>query len=153
MVCSTALTLAMGLVGASLATTFSTRALALKSEFAASLSEDQLKIYREIVNRRMSLYLQGFVIGILAGVMYLSTLKDVRPTPMVLGTFTVIVLGSQYLYYILMPKSKWMLDNVSTPEQAQKWLAIYRYMSMRWHMGLLLGLLGAVAGCYGCLKQ
>jgi hypothetical protein len=152
MVCSTSLTLALGLLGASLATTFSTRSMALQSEFAASLNDDQLKVYREVVNRRMSLYLQGFVIGILAGVLYLATVPSVKPTPMVLGTFTLIVLGAQYMFYMMIPKGKWMLDFVTTPEQTQKWLSIYRYMSMRWHAGLLFGVLGAMAGCYGCLK-
>ena len=148
--------MAMGLVGASMATTLSTRSMALKSEFAATLNEEQLAIYGEIINHRLTLYMQGFVLGIMAGVLYLAAMSSTapaRPSSMVLGTFTLIVLGTQYLFYMLMPKPQWMLDVVTTPEQTQKWLEVYRYMSLRWHAGLVMGLLGAVAGCYGCLKK
>lgn len=151
--------MAMGLVGASIAVSMSTRSMALKSEFAATLNEEQLKIYESIINHRLNLYMQGFVLGILVGVLYLAAMSSVaggaasKPTSMVVGTFTLIVLGVQYLFYIMMPKPQWMLDFVTTPEQTQKWLQIYRYMSMRWHAGLVMGILGAMAGCYGCLKK
>jgi hypothetical protein len=46
-----------------------------------------------------------------------------------------------------------MLDVITTPEQTKLWLDIYKHMCMRWHMGMLMGILGSMVGCYGCLKQ
>lgn len=180
MVCSTSLALALGLMGASIATTMSARSFALQSKFAQSLDPEQLEIYRSIINHRLTLYLQGFVIGLLSGVLYVSVVGSAKPSAMVMGTFTLIVLGVQYMYYVLMPKPKWMLDHLQpsaaakeplyssqdgvcavtaerllkgVQDQTTAWLDVYRYMSMRWHAGLALGVLGSLAGCYGCLKK
>ncbi len=155
MVCSTSLILAFGLLGASVATSLSSRSLALKSEFARTLSDDQRRAYIEIIDERMTLYMQGLAVGLIAGALYITMLPPAQRTasPAVLGAFALITLGVQYLYYMLSPKTKWMLNIVKTEEQTKKWLEIYRYMSTRWFSGMAMGLAGALVGCYGCLRK
>ncbi len=155
MVCSTSLILALGLMGASVATSLSSRSLALKSEFAKTLNDEQRKAYLEVIDERMSLYTQGLAVGLIAGALYMAMLPQNKrePTPAVIGSFALIVLGVQFLYYMLSPKKKWMLNIVRTEEQTKKWLEIYRYMSLRWYSGMAMGLAGALVGCYGCLRK
>jgi hypothetical protein len=155
MVCSTSLILALGLMGASVATSLSSRSLALKSDFCKTLNDEQRKAYLEIIDERMSLYTQGLAVGLIAGALYIAMLpvNKREPTPSVIGSFALIVLGVQFLYYMLSPKTKWMLNIVKTEEQTRKWLEIYRYMSLRWYSGMAMGLAGALVGCYGCLRK
>ena len=58
--------------------------------------------------------------------------------------FLFVGLGSACMYYSLMPKSKWMLDHLTTPEQTSAWLDIYQEMKQRHYLGLLLGIVGYV---------
>ena len=147
--------MALALLGGSIACSFSAKAMALKSKFNESLNEDQRIAYQSVIEHRMALYLQGLCLGMVAGMVYLGLLDEQKrvATANTIGMFTLIVLGVQYMYYSLMPKPMWMLDIVTTPEQTKLWLEVYRHMSMRWHLGIAMGLLGSIVGCYGCLKR
>jgi hypothetical protein len=47
---------------------------------------------------------------------------------------------TNYFYYVLSPKSDWMLNHIKTPEQTKAWLGMYRGMQVYYHTGLVLGL-------------
>ena len=40
-----------------------------------------------------------------------------------------------------MPKSTYMLDHIDNGEQAKAWLAIYREMKLRCHLGMIIGVI------------
>ena len=48
---------------------------------------------------------------------------------------------TNYFYYILSPKSDWMLNHMNSPEQVKAWLLMYREMQYNYHMGLVLGII------------
>ena len=48
---------------------------------------------------------------------------------------------TNYFYYILSPKSDWMLNHVNDKEQVKAWLQMYREMSYNYHLGLVLGII------------
>jgi hypothetical protein len=49
---------------------------------------------------------------------------------------------TNYFYYMLSPKSDWMLNHTNNPEQVKAWLQMYREMSYNYHAGLALGIIG-----------
>ena len=49
---------------------------------------------------------------------------------------------TNYFYYMLIPKSDWMLNHVNSSEQTKAWLQMYREMSYNYHMGIALGIVG-----------
>ena len=151
MVCTTSLVLSLALLGASIATTFNTKGMALKSEFAKTLTKEQMDIYESIIEHRMALYYQGLIVGLVFGAVYISG-SEKKEIASKVAMFALIVLGVQYMYYMIAPKGQWMLDHITTQEQASKWLDIYQYMSKMWHMGFLMALLGSTLGCYAYLK-
>ena len=51
----------------------------------------------------------------------------------------------QYLYYILSPKSDWILLHLNTQEQKERWLDIYRTMQYNCHLSVALGIIAAAA--------
>ena len=63
--------------------------------------------------------------------------------------FTVLSLGTAYFYYTLMPKSDYMLLHLTTPEQNQLWLNIYKHMKTKCHVGFLIGMVGYFFLAYG----
>ena len=50
-------------------------------------------------------------------------------------TFTV-----NYFYYILTPKSEWMILSLEGQDQKEAWLKMYRHMQFNYHVGFLLGI-------------
>lgn len=50
-----------------------------------------------------------------------------------------------YFYYILSPKSDWMVLHLKSGEETQAWLKVYRTMQVNYHIGLVLGILAVVA--------
>ena len=59
---------------------------------------------------------------------------------------------TNYFYYILSPKSDWMLDHLTNQEQVKLWLQLYRSMQVYYHTGLVLGIIaiGIMAFAFRC---
>ena len=59
---------------------------------------------------------------------------------------------TNYFYYMLSPKSDWMLNHVNGPEQTKAWLQMYREMQYNYHFGLVLGIaaVGMMAFAFRC---
>ena len=43
---------------------------------------------------------------------------------------------------MLHPKTDWMLNYLSNPQQIKAWLEIYKTMQFNYHFGLVLGIIG-----------
>ena len=108
-------------------------------QFASLLSKDQQKVYRNVTQERLNIYLQGFVLGTVIAIVYLKTFaKKNQP---VYCIFVALVLGIAYIHYTIMPKSTYMLEHIDTAEQAKAWLEIYKLMKTRCQLGMLLGVI------------
>ena len=113
--------------------------------FDSLLTEEQKKIHKEIKQERARLYLQGLALGLALTVVVFMTSKTlVKGMLPRVCLFLFVGLVTAYMYYSLMPKSKWMLDHLTTPEQSSAWLDIYQEMKRRHYLGLLLGVVGYV---------
>ena len=62
--------------------------------------------------------------------------------------YSLIYFVTQYLVYSLHPKSNWMLLHLKDKKQRKMWLDNYRTMKMKWHFGLLFGIIGYGFMCY-----
>lgn len=142
MVCITNCALGAALVGGTIATALVSKQDAVFKEYRSTLNGEQLEALDRIAGYRLSLYIQGTFLGmVLVGLIALFGGKTL--SPLTSGcTFVVVVLLTQYFYYILMPKQDWMIRHLRTNEQNEHWLRVYRHMSFRWHMGMLVGLVG-----------
>lgn len=92
-------------------------------------SEHQKKIYNQINQERKLHYIYGLLIGIACSIFYLKIYPNVsNPVCVYVGLSTIIAQN----FYLLMPKSKWMIDYIEHPEQIYIWNKIYqkfRYLS------------------------
>jgi uncharacterized protein YacL len=142
MVCINNCALGIALIAATIFTSLASKSDPVFQKYLTTLNTEQIHAFREIVANRTSLYLQGTIFGIILVIM-LAIFGYKQLSPFTNGcTFVVIVLLTQYFYYILMPKNDWMLNHLKNQEQIQGWLGVYREMSLRWHWGLVVGLIG-----------
>jgi uncharacterized protein YacL len=111
------------------------------AKFEGTLTEDQKKIYDEIRADRRRLSVEGLVLGVLIAGLYTVYLSKKRP-PVVNTCMTLlIVLFVMCAYYTLMPKSKWMLNNVSSKESVDSWLEVYKMWSWNKCFGIVAGVI------------
>jgi uncharacterized protein YacL len=116
------------------------------NDFQSSLSREQNQVYVEIVNERMKIYLIGLVVGLVLGFLYLqfNTSKTVSRT----CVFTVLVLFTSNVLYLIAPKSKYMVTYLNTENQRNAWLKVYKEMQYRQVIGTLLGVIAYVLLSY-----
>ena len=143
--CSISCVIAAALLGSMIYMLFSCNKHDKIIYFLSLLDSKQQEIYRNIMQERLSIYLQGWVLGLILGFIYLKYYsKNSHPTYCV---FVAIVLGATYAHYTLMPKSTYMLEHINNQEQSKAWLGIYREMKHRCHMGMILGVVALPFVC------
>ena len=104
-------------------------------------------IYNEIAQERLKIYFYGYTLGLILSliiIIYNYQIRNPREKYNVTTiTCTVITVSfiTNYFYYMLSPKTKWMLNYVNTPEQTKAWLNMYKDMQKYYHTGLVLGLI------------
>jgi len=109
-------------------------------KFKKLLDKPQLEIYKKIHNERLAIYIQGMILGLLSAVLlvHLLNLKNMSK----ICTFIVITLLINIVYYQLYPKTTYMLQHLTTQDQVDAWLEIYKEMKLKKIVGMIAGTIG-----------
>ena len=104
-------------------------------------------LYAKLTNERLRIYYYGYALGfILSLIIIIYNYQKSKPshrmttTAMVCTTITVSFI-TNYFYYMLSPKSDYMLNHINSPDQTKAWLTMYRHMQYYFHAGLVLGII------------
>jgi hypothetical protein len=131
-----------------------------KSEFKKTLTSKQKEIYEKIISERKNIYYGGFALGIALSILalyigenYLFFIdKKNKATLPKVCTITTITFITNYFFYILYPKSDYMLLHLTNKAQIEGWLAIYKKMQYKFHFGFVLGIIAVTIYAYGFCK-
>ena len=143
MVCMTDCLLASGFLGASVYIMLRDKSISHQKLYD-TLTPEKKEAFKKIKKERLMIYLKASMFGIFLSITFSKFGKSLLPG----ATFdkscinTLIFFAGQSLFYRLHPKSDWMLNHVETNEQAKLWLQKYKYMAKRWHIGMVLGIIG-----------
>ena len=107
--------------------------------FLALLNPQQRVIYSDLTRERMQIYLMGLILGLLVGFIFLY--QSGAAGMMRSCGFVFIALSITYLFYMLYPKSTYMLYHLTTDDQRSAWMEIYKTMQYRHYMGMVLGII------------
>lgn len=113
-------------------------------QYKQQLNPDQRRIYEHIAKERLDISMQGYVLGVVFSLLIIFFnygRKQFKPSSVVCLVLATSFL-TNYFYYMLMPKSDWMLNHVESKHQTKAWLYMYRTMQYYYHAGLVLGILG-----------
>lgn len=112
-----------------------------KKQFLASLDADQLALFKRIARTRLMIYLAALGVGGAIGWLVVSGMgADSGWSGVCTGTGVATTVA--YFVYRLWPKEHWMLNHVTSPQQTQLWLQMYRTMTLNFHAGFLVGVVG-----------
>ena len=127
-----------------------------KNEFKSLLDDKQIMIYKKITEERRNIYFQGYGLGLFISLIILFYYKMVPKSSSnkkipywsivcIIGAITLVV---NYFYYILSPKSSYMIEHLKDIEQNKAWLKIYRMMQIKYHIGLIFGIIAVMFFAY-----
>ena len=122
-----------------------------KTNFLNVLTSKQKDTYEKIINERKTIYYMGYVLGILLAIFTIYIMKKVLKIRFnnlsLVCLVGSIVFVTNYLFYILYPKSDYMLLHLSDKRQITEWLNIYRKMQYKFHLGFVFGIIAVIVFC------
>ena len=125
-------------------------------QYKASLSSDLKERYAKITEERKQISYQGYALGVLLSLLIIFYNYKVKKNPLSTMSLICIVIATSfitnYFYYMLHPKSDWMLDHLKSQQETHAWLLMYREMQYSFHAGLVLGIaaVGVLAFAFRC---
>ena len=113
--------------------------------YEEQLPSNLQSLYQKIAKERLSIYYYGYILGfIISLIIIVINYQTKRAGQLTTTSIVCLVISvsfiTNYFYYMLSPKTAWMLNNINTPEQTKAWLQMYRQMQYYYHMGLVLGI-------------
>jgi uncharacterized protein YacL len=108
-----------------------------------ALSAPLAERYERIVHERTTHYLQGLSIGLVLAFLILGS-SGASNIYHRITLFSAVTLFVCALYYMLVPKSDYMIKHLSSRSENEAWLKVYKTMKYRYLLGFVLGALAAV---------
>jgi len=129
--------------------------LTMKNEtiqkYRDSLPLELMDTYDEIVKERTKIYYTGYGLGLCLAIIIILYNNYVLKERLCLRNLVCIIVASafmvNYFYYILTPKTKWMLNEIENIDDVKAWLEMYKNMNKYYHGGLAVGLIAV--GVFG----
>jgi hypothetical protein len=120
-------------------------------QYKATLPADLQQKYQDITAERKKISYQGYSLGLLLSFIILYHRRKMNTTSLVCTVMATCFL-TNYFYYMLSPKSDWMLNHVTDKDQVHAWLLMYRAMSYNYHLGIAFGIIavGMFAFAFRC---
>ena len=115
----------------------------ISQKYQQQLPPQLQDLYKKIVKERLHIYYYGYVLGLIITIIIIIYNRQLKQKMSIFTTICLTVSVSfitSYFYYILSPKTTWMLEHIKEPTQTVAWLNMYRHMQIYYHTGLVLGI-------------
>jgi len=138
---------------ANLYVTFTADKTKQKQEFYNTLSEDKIEKYEGIIKERRGIYLKGYGLGLILAFIFLFLYEKFGWNDKKKGLNKICFIGGitllvNYFYYMLSPKTDYMILHLNEEDQRKQWLKINKTMQFNYHIGLLLGIIASMVLAY-----
>ena len=116
-------------------------------EFISKLSPENRSRYADITKERQAIYFKGLLLGFIISMILLTCCRKyfIGSRGGMLCMIAAVTFSVNYFYYVLSPKSDWMVLHLAPGEETVAWLNVYRTMQYNYHIGLVLGIIAVVA--------
>lgn len=160
MPCSTTCMIAVALIIATIYFQNATTKSKIVQEYKKQLPSNLQNLYEKISRERLKINYYGYALGLVLSLIIIGYNYSLKSNKLQQGLSNtslvclVIVVSffTNYFYYILSPKTTYMLQHINSPEQTKAWLAMYREMQYNYHFGFVIGVVavGVLAFAFRC---
>jgi uncharacterized protein YacL len=130
-------------------------------EYKKQLPSNLQNLYEKLSAERLRINYYGYTLGLVLSLIIIlynynltknNKLQLSKSNTSLVCLVIVVSFFTNYFYYILSPKSTYMLDHINSPEQTKAWLAMYREMQYNYHFGFVIGFvaLGVLEYAFRC---
>ena len=122
-------------------------------QYKATLPIDLQQRYEKITDERKRISYHGYILGLFLSILILFyNIRIKMHTISLVCTVMATCFLTNYFYYMLSPKSDWMLHHTTNQDQVNAWLIMYREMSYNYHLGIVFGIIavGIFAFAFRC---
>jgi uncharacterized protein YacL len=116
------------------------------NHYKKKLPSELQKRYEIISEERKKISIHGYILGLVFSLLIIFYNLKIKGQKLNTISLVCTVMATcfltNYFYYMLSPKSDWMLNHINNPELVKAWLQMYREMSYNYHAGLALGIIG-----------
>ena len=146
--CSTSCLIAIVFIVSKLYMCFTIDHSKLKIPFLKVLDKKQVFLYQQIISERLNIYLKGYFFGFILSIILIiynshTRTSKLSKTPLICTAAATTFITS-ILFYLIHPKSTYMLRHLNNQTQIDEWLKIYRTMQLRFYLGLAFGIIAVV---------
>ena len=129
---------------------------AITTPFINTLDVGKKTIYTNIVQERTMIYIKSIFIALFLSLMYYfvfpknNFLKPKNMTRFSLASVSLVIFYVvSYVFYILYPKTDYMILHLDTENERIEWLKIYKSMQFQYHLSFVVGFIGISILYYG----
>jgi uncharacterized membrane protein len=136
-------------------TSYSAEKLATTRKLKDMLTEEQSKKYKRITDSRKRTYFTGLAIGVVLSllIIFLNNQSGNKLSKLHASCLTAsVTLATAYFYYMLYPRTEYIITDLNTKEQREEWLKTYKKMQLNYHIGLCLGIMAVFVFSYAVCK-
>jgi len=125
-------------------------------KYKNTLTSDLRNRYERITEERKRISYYGYGLGIVFSLFVIYYSLKIKKERLNNSSLVCIVVATSFvtnaLFYMVYPKSDWMLEHINNKEQINAWLQMYKSMSFYYHTGLVLGIIavGILAFAFRC---
>lgn len=124
--------------------------------YKSTLTSDLRNRYEKISEERKWISYYGYGLGLVFSLFVIYYSLKIKKERLNNTSLVCIVVATSFitnaLFYMVYPKSDWMLEHISNKDQVKAWLQMYKSMSFYYHIGLILGIVavGIFAFAFRC---
>jgi len=122
-------------------------------QYKSTLPIELQQRYEKITDERRKISYQGYILGLFLSIIILFyNIRIKMHSISLVCTVMATCFLTNYFYYMLSPKSDWMLNHTTNQDQVNAWLIMYREMSYNYHLGIVFGIIavGVFAFAFRC---
>lgn len=122
--------------------------------FRDTLNEKQILTYNNIIDERKTIYYTGTLLGFVLTGIFLIWSKFFKKNSSFkcswINACVAVVIMSfvTYFYYMLVPKTDYMILHLKTNKQHHEWLNVYKTMQFDYHISFVYSLLAVAILSY-----
>lgn len=110
------------------------------NEFEKHLSNELQQKYKNIALERRNIYMYGMLFGLIIGLLLLFIIpikNNINKLCLVLASSFILAI----IYYILYPKSDYIILYLNNYDDRKRWLDVYKYMQTNYYIGIIIGII------------